>query len=418
MIQTLPKYQQFIKNKVIDLPSEILIENSNLPFPITSSAQLICQDSFWENQLHTYFKDFHVKIPLFSISSFDKKSASPSLLSAMYYGGYIFSKCHETEVWDYMKKFATQNIKRIIKKASIDNLRALIIHTHISQWIGDLSLVKCLQAHTTRMSYMLGLHLDPKNLSSTDRYNRSLLFCAVKTINIGFSGSQNCTTSYLTELGTESPNLYDPGWQVPVQNSPNYSENVLENQLYALSLVEHFKFVDLIIKAMWFPSFYNLETNTFNNIWNSKVTKLNEIYNSTMLAFENMKLEYVDFQDKVETHETQLKLTYQEAIIEMYELLKHKNKNLLPCEVTSILDHCHSMYQIFSSKNDTTPVANFFANIIGMHYLNIYPKCTPEEKVRTKQRLQDLILYIKNSFYSYFSLNYLILKTGYDLLNE
>ncbi|KXN64720.1 hypothetical protein CONCODRAFT_80920 [Conidiobolus coronatus NRRL 28638] len=111
-------------------------------------------------------------------------------------------------------------------------------------------------------------------------------------------------------------------------------------------------------------------------------------------------------------------MTYHEAIIEMYELLKHRNKILQPSEVSVALDHCHELHHALSSAEEYSPYFQYFAHIIGLHYLNIYPKCSSSEKQRTKQKLLDLILFMRDKFYPYFSLSYLILKTGYDSLDE
>ncbi|KXN70171.1 hypothetical protein CONCODRAFT_78991 [Conidiobolus coronatus NRRL 28638] len=356
--------------------------------------------------------------PLFSIQSFDKNKAPPTLLFAIYFCAYQFSKEQHVELSEYMEKLAVQNIKKLVRKASVDNVRALIIHTFIAQLGGKLSLAKSLQAHLTRVSYLLGVHLDCSKLCPITHFNRDQVLCAVRNVNLGLSGSNNFSPNYLTEFGKEECDIYSPKWQLPNPSSPIYFENPLENQLYSLCLIEFYKYTVNLIKTIYFPSFSKLEKNTFNRIWHSKVSDLKTNHESILQALNELKTSFADYGANVEPFKTQVKMTYYNAVIDMYEILKHKNESFKPREVSSILDICHELYQVHISASNYNPYFQLYSHIIGFHYLNVYPKCTPTEKVRTKQRLQDLILFMKDKFSSHFSLNYLILKAGYDAIND
>jgi hypothetical protein len=356
--------------------------------------------------------------PLFSIRSFSKKTASPTLLSAIYFCAYQFRKQHQNEISEYIEKLAAKNIIKIVKNATIDNARALVIHMFIAKLGGKLTLVKSLQAHLSRMSYLLGLHLNYAKMSPIDRYNRNLLFHVARTINIGLSGSHNFAPNYITEFGSEDSNLYDPKWQLPSPHSPIYFKNPIENQLYSLCLSQFFKFTHTSARNIWFPSFHNKEASTFNNIWNSKADTIKTVYKDIIQGLEELKLNYSEFRQKVESLETHVKIGYHEIMIEMYEILKHKNKLLQPGDIASILHHCHELYKIITTSSDYSPYFQVFCHIVGLHYLNVYPKCTATQKQTTKQKLQGLILFMKDKFQHHFSLNYLILKTGYDLIDE
>jgi hypothetical protein len=392
--------------------------NLVLPFPLTSALQLLCQESFWDELISIYFNEFHIMCPLFSIQSFNKKTASPALLSAIYFSAYNFSKHKPKEISDYMGKLAAQNIKKIVKNTSIDSLRALVIHMFIAQLEGKLTLAKSLQAHLTRMSYLLGLHLDCSKLSPIERYNRNILYCFVRTANIEFSVPYNFSPSYLTEFGKENLNLYDPKWQLPTPSSPIYFKNQAENRLYSLSLTIFSKFCNILIKNIHVRAFYNLETNYFNRIWKSKSNNLKIIFESTSKELDQLKVDFPEFRAKVDSFQTLAKIQYHDCVIDMYEMLKHKNKSLKPCEISAILEHCHGLYLAIAAAQDYNPYFQFYAHIIGLHYLNIYSKCSESEKLTTKQRLKDLILFVKDKFFSYYSLNYLLLRTGIDALDD
>ncbi|KXN66706.1 hypothetical protein CONCODRAFT_11393 [Conidiobolus coronatus NRRL 28638] len=401
-IQSLPKFQHFIKNKVLDLPTDSISNIKLLPFPLTRLLQLLYQKSFWDELLLQYFKEFHPMNPLFSIQLFNQKTATPTLLNAMYYCAYQSSKNCPYEITEYMDKLADQNIKKIVKNASIDNVRALIIHTILAQWGGNLALAKSLQAHPSRMCYLLRLHLNYNKLLQSDCYNRDILFCMARSCNIGLSSSYNFTPSYIESYKKPGPYLYDKKWQL------------LELDCSTL----FFKFVNVTSITIWFPILFKLETNSFHKTWTYKIKELKELYESTAQTLDSLKEKYYLYKSTIAPFETMLKMTYHEAVTEMYELLKHKNKILQPTEISIILDHCHELYHVLSTAEEYSSFFQFFAHVIGLHYLNIYPKCSSLEKQRTKQRLLNLLLFMKDKFHPYFSLNYLLLKTGYNSLDE
>jgi hypothetical protein len=380
--------------------------------------QLLYQSSFWDELLLLYFEEFHPMSPLFSIQSFDQKTASPTLLSAMYYCAYQFSKKRSSEITEYMNKLAEQNIKKIVRNANIDNMRALVIHTNLAQWGGNLILANSLQAHLTRMSYLLGLHLNYAKLSQIDRYNRDVLYCMARIRNVGLYGSHNFAPSCISSCKKSDPYLYDAKWQLPGSSSIIYSDNHQKNLLYSYCSTIFFKFADVSSNTVWLPLYFNLESNNFCETWTCKIKELKDLYESTVQVLNDLKEKYYIFKSAITVFEISVKMIYHEAIIDMYEALKHINTILQPSEISIMLEHCHELYNVLNSAENYSPYFQFFAYVIGLHYLNIYSKCSPSEKQRTKRRLLDIILFMKGNFLKHFSLNYLVLKTGYDLLSK
>jgi hypothetical protein len=417
-IQSMPKFQYFIQSSTADLPSCSMTQSTVLPYPLTNPLQLLYQESFWNELIAIYFTEVHPKCPLFSIKAFDHKKASPLLLSAMHYCAYKFMKVQPSELTEYMEKYKEQNIKKIVKKVSIDSLRALVIHTYMAHWGGQIELTKSLESHVCRMSYLLGLHLNYKNMASIDRYNRKVLLRLILRANRNLSGSLCFTPNRLIELEKDHDILYNQKWQIPSSHSLIHSPNQLENQLYSLCLTQFFKFTDIAGITIWFPSFFKLEMATFNLIWQSKVDTLKDIFENTLQGFEILKIKHKDFKSSIESFEVQVKMQYHEAVIELYELLKQKNKSLKPKEISCILNHCNGLYKVLIMHKNYSPYFLFFAHIVGLHYLNIYPKCSNTEKLKTKQKLKYLLLFMKDKLYSQYSLNYLILKMGYDTLSD
>jgi hypothetical protein len=336
----------------------------------------------------------------------------------MYYCAYQFSKQRPNEITEYMDKLANQNIKKIVKNATIDNIRALIIHSSSAQFRGNLVLLKSLQAHLSRMCYLLGLHLNYNKLLPVDRYNRDLLFCMARTCGIRTSRSYNFAPNYLTNYKKSEPHLYDTKWQLPQSNSLIYSINEIENGLYSRCITTYFKFINISTDIAWFPSFFKLEANNFRKTWTYKIKELKDLYETSAKILKDLIDKHYIYKSTIAPFKAYLKAAYYEALIEMYEILKHRNMTLQPIEVSIILEHCHNLYHVLVTGENYGPYLQYLAHFIGLHYLNIYPKCSSLEKQRTKQRLLDLILFMKDKLYSHFNLNYLILKTGYDSLDD
>ncbi|KXN65247.1 hypothetical protein CONCODRAFT_80828, partial [Conidiobolus coronatus NRRL 28638] len=236
--------------------------------------------------------------------------------------------------------------------------------------------------------------------------------------DISLSGSHNFTPNYLASYKKPESYVYDIKWQLPGPNSIIYSEDEMKNQLYSHCVTLFFKFANISSNTAWFPLFFKLEASDFYKTWNYKIKELKDLYESSVQTLNDLKKEHYLYKSAIAPFETYLKIAYYASVIEIYDVLKHRNKVLQPSEISIILDHCHDLYHTLTTAEEYCPYFQYHAHVIGLHYLNIYPKCSSSEKQRTKQRLIDLILFIKDNFYSYFSLNYLILKTGYDSLDE
>jgi hypothetical protein len=336
----------------------------------------------------------------------------------MYFCAYQFSTSQPKEVSEYMEKLEQRNTKKILRNVTLDNVRALAIHTAMAQWGGKIELAKSLQSHLSRMSYLLGLHLDYNKLSPIDRYNRNILFCVVRTVNIELSGSRNFAPNYLTEFGSIKASLYDPKWQLPNSDSPLCFNSPLENQIYSLCIAQFFKFNDITSRKMQLHLFYNKEASIFNSIWNSKVNEIKMIFEDTIRSLKELKLVHKEYRQNIDPFEARVRMVYHESMINMYEVLKHKFNSLSSRDITNILEHCYHLQQEIATISSYNIYSQFFAHIVGLNYLSVYSKCTTIQKQITKHRLQELIIYMNEWFVPNFSLNYLILKTGFESLDE
>jgi hypothetical protein len=418
-IQNIPKFKHFIDTKIETLPP---VTNAfkiyYMPMPIARPLQLIYQQSFWDSLLEVYFEEFHTVYPVFSIKSFNPKTCSSNLLSAIYYLGFNFQTEYHEDLKNYMDKYAELTVKKTLKSDNLENCQALFIFAYIKYLSGDLEGAKFLQAYLTRMAYSLGLHLDCKHLPPVVRYNRKLTFTNIKWININIAGSYNFAPNYLTEYGESDVTLFDPRWQKPDETTYINYNTEDENEAYSTSITVFHKFQDACADLIWIPSFYSLESDSFMASWNSRLKKLSQLFGKSTLAFLTLKQKFKKHTSKLQINENQVKMHYHFCILELYEILKHRNNGLKPDQQTIVLSNCDALFDCLKESNIPSPFLQVYAYLVALHYLNIYPHSFSLQKKRTKERLQQVINYLKGKFLKIFSLNYLMLEVGFDLIEE
>ncbi|KXN70158.1 hypothetical protein CONCODRAFT_7298 [Conidiobolus coronatus NRRL 28638] len=268
------------------------------------------------------------------------------------------------------------------------------------------------------MAYALGLHLDCKYFAPIDRYNRKLLFTNIKWININISGSHNFSPCYLTEYGGSNVSLFEPKWQKPDETTFIYFDGIDENEAYSICITEYHKFQDICTNLVWFPSFYNIESKKFMGSWNSRMRKLSEAYGKCNLSFIKLKQKYRIYYYKILAIENQVKMFYHFSTLQLYELLKHRNNGLKPDQQAMVLSNCDALFDCLRESNIPSPFLQVYAYLVGLHYLNIYHQSISLQKKRTKERLKQVLNYLETKFLKLFSLNYLMLKVGCELIDD
>jgi hypothetical protein len=115
--------------------------------------------------MESYFKYFHPCVPLFNLVNFDPKTASESLLSAIYFASFTFQPGHPGEIYCYMQNYAKCNIKKILYKVNLTNAQTLGIYAHAFYLNGNSLLTRACISHFGRMCYALGINVDRKKIA-------------------------------------------------------------------------------------------------------------------------------------------------------------------------------------------------------------------------------------------------------------
>jgi hypothetical protein len=123
--------------KLIEIQSYILSPckkgNTNTKsLSYTSPLQILANQSYWSSLLETFFQRIHTMYPIISIKHFNPKTASQSLLTAMYYAGYKLQPEHSNEVNSYMDNYALNSLKYLFRSCSLTAIQALYILCNLS----------------------------------------------------------------------------------------------------------------------------------------------------------------------------------------------------------------------------------------------------------------------------------------------
>jgi hypothetical protein len=419
-LQKFPKFKKLIEYTREDIE---FIHNSQdyPPTPYTSPLQVLSKSSYWDNLIKVFFTLFHPLSPVFSIKSFNPGTASQSLLSAMYYCGYKYQPDQPAEVTAYMNNYAEKNIKQLIRGCSLSNAQALAIYSLVYHMEGNISLAQTCQAHATRISYALGLHLDSKIFTTAIRYNRRVLFSKIRSANISFSGFHNLSPSYLTEFGELNPSLILSEWQNPQQCSFIDIKDGLEDFIYSECCTQFIKFNNLYNYNIWNSKINTSRDSIFKSEWNRSYKTISKAYLDYIKVFQSLSSKYPRFKEKIIMYEVHLTMYYHQFMIELYSILKTKLIELNQNEITKILYHCDSLLNFTLSKNgklEFNPMTQFFIYFTGFSYLNLYPIANLNDKELIKSKLCTIIDSI-GSRDQLSNLNYLLLKSGYkSIVND
>jgi hypothetical protein len=316
-----------------------------------------------------------------------------------------------------MNAYSEKNIKKVTKRVSMSNARALVIYTFFKNLMGDVNMAKHCLGHLNHMSFALGLHLDCKQLSPIEQYNRKLLFSKIKVVNDNVNGLHKLTPLCIKEYGDFDLSIYDPKWQTPDSSCIINFTNPEENLVYAVCMTSYNKFVHIYVQLAWSPFFDTNDTLSFMGQWQKSIDYFNNLFNEIIEGYVVLKSKYSRSIPKIMAFEFQIQLIYHQRMIDMYAILKRKATKLTAKQHASILDHLEILFEHIIACPVYHPLVHYFAFLTGFHYLNIFPKSTNVQKKEIKMRLTRLVNYITKRFLLRYSLNYLILKLGLNLIS-
>jgi hypothetical protein len=412
--QGIPRIQNFVNDHKILFKESYIKSNSVIISVVARPLLSILHEEFWQGLMESYFKLFHPICTLFSLVDFDPKTAPESLLSAIYFGGFITSANRSEEIRSYMNCYAIANIRKILFRVNLSSAKALGIYSFAFYINGNSKLSRVCLSHFARMNHALGITVDRKNLPLLDQYNRKIV---CNNMSIYYYWAKLGPSSY--EVACEDKkseiDIYDPKYQCP-----NLSLNLCSDEyicaIYSVFCTQFAKLSDFSSHTN--SKFCKYEINRIKNEIESIIIKANEIYNDakvTLQSLINLKPEY---KSNTLIFLEMIKSPYIVSILSIYSKMLEVSKHRYLTLIKDILDKSAELWGLLSSNSDFIYIYGWSTYTVAFHLIQVYPHCSKEQKKVVVTILDSMIsLYYKEGL-SCNSTNFLILYTQFNLIKR
>ncbi|KXN64933.1 hypothetical protein CONCODRAFT_13672 [Conidiobolus coronatus NRRL 28638] len=381
-LQNIPRIQSFMKAHKNQPKESCYRPNSKSTSVTARPLLLILQEAYWKSLMESYFKYFHPCRPLFNLVNFNPKTASESLLSAIYFAGFIIQPNPPDEIYSYMQSYAICNIKKILFKVSLSNAQALGIYSYAFYLSGNSSLSRVCLAQFGRICHVLGISIDRKKLPILDQYNRKLAFNNVK---LYYKWEKLGTPPYglISQDDEFDLDVYEPAYQLP-NSSLNLYNNNYENIAYSIFCCQFAKLSNLCV-------IINTKCRKYDYI-QAKIAieelniKTNEIYYNAKSSLENIINLIPDHKINITVYLHLVKCSYIICILCIYSKMLEISNNRNLSIVQAIVDIGIELWDLISNNTYLINVWSWGPYIISFHLIQVYSLCTPNQ-----QRAKDLI---------------------------
>jgi hypothetical protein len=398
----------------INTPSEIHSKSKSKFSPIIARPLLlILQETFWRSLMESYFKYFHPFRPLFNLVNFNLKTASDSLLSAIYFGGFVTLPNTSDELRSYMKAYATTNIKKMLFNVNLSSAQALCIYSHAFYLLGDYSLSRACCFHFGRMGYALGVNINRKSLAILDQYNRKLVYNTMKLY-------YNWTKLEISQYSLSSKedefdlDIYDPAYHLP-NSSLNLHNNDYESVAYSIYCCAFTKLSNFSVAIN--SKLCKYEVETINEEIDKFNRTANEVYNDAKLTLEALIDISAEYKNQILTYLVMIKLTYIICKLcinsKQFEISKNRNLSI----IQDILESGTELYEIISNNKYIIDVWSWGLYIAPFYLIQIYPHCTKNQKKTVDFILRSTVDMCHNEGFNCKPVNLLILDSQFKLIN-
>jgi hypothetical protein len=410
-LQSIPRVRSFISQHKNQFEASKK-SKSQLDSVLGRPLLLVLQNDFWKGLMESYFKYVHHTCMLFSLVDFNPKTAPESLLSAIYFAGYIIQPNRSEEVFSYMKAYAICNIKKIQFRVSLSSVQALAIYCFAFLFNGDASLSRVCLSHFGRMSYALGINIHRKNLPDLAQYNRRLV-CNFTKSNYNWTKLVPSKYTFVSEEDEDYFDVYDPKYQLlcydlKIGNSEH------KNILYSIFCCQFNKLINLISDVYYKLGKYDskrikLEIESLN-------IKTIEEYKSIKFTFESLMITFPECKKEISLYLELIKAPYIPCILcinsKMVQLSINTNHSVIKTIVNSSIE----LLEVVSNHSYLLNIWKWGPDIIAFCLLQTYPNCTKKQRKTVLSVLKLIIdLYHKYDF-NFNSINYLILKSQFNKL--
>ncbi|KXN66010.1 hypothetical protein CONCODRAFT_12237 [Conidiobolus coronatus NRRL 28638] len=326
--------------------------------------------------MESYFKFFHPTRTLFSLADFDPKSAPESLLSAIYFAGFISSPSRSEEIISYMHSYAIANIKKILFRVSLSSAQALSIYSFAFYLNGNSKLSRVCLSHFARMNHILGLTVNRKNLPLLDQYNRKIL-CNYMRLYYGWTKLGPSSYEVTCEVEETGLDIYDPKYQY-LNPSLNLYNNEYLSTLYSVFCTQLAKLTNFHTAINL--KFCNYESKMIEKEIESLGIKAKKIYMNAKVTLESLsdlvpeyKYETSIYLEMIKGPYILLNLCINSKIL---ELSNYRNLD----KVKDIINNCIDGWELFSNNSSLDELYSWGPHIVAFNLIQIYPYCSKSQK--------------------------------------
>ncbi|KXN68266.1 hypothetical protein CONCODRAFT_9495 [Conidiobolus coronatus NRRL 28638] len=412
-LQSIPKIQSFMsfhKNE----SKECYRSKFQLISVIARPLLLILQETFWTGLMWSYLKYVHPFRPLFNLVNFDPKSASKSLLSAIYFAGFITQTNHSIEIYSYMQGYAMCNIKKMLFKINLSNAQALGIYAHAFYLNGNYSLSRVCLSHFGRMCNALGTGINRKKLHILDQHNRKLVHNIVK-LYYNWEKLGRPPYGLASQEDEFDLDIYEPKYQLPNSNL-NLCNNDYEGAAYSVFCCQFTKISNFTVVVN--SKFCQHDSNIIKMEIESLSSKANEIYNNTILTLEPMINLIPEYKNRITEYLNLVKCSFIVCMLCIHSKMLESSENSNLGIIQNILDKGIELWELMSSNKYLIDIWSFGPFIAGFHLIQIYPLCANNQKEKVLYILKSIIQLYYREGYNINSMNFLLLQTQLKLIND
>ncbi|KXN67491.1 hypothetical protein CONCODRAFT_10433 [Conidiobolus coronatus NRRL 28638] len=352
--------------------------------------------------------------PFGRLSNFDPKTASKSLLSAIYFAGSVTQYNLPEEVKSYMHTYAIINIKKILFTVNISNIQALAIYSYAYYINGNSSLSRVYLSHFTRMGHALGISIRRENLSVLDQHDRKLIY---NHIRLYYIWAKLGPSSYevVAEDNEEDFEIYDPNFQFP-NPSLNLCNNEYEATLYSIFCCQIAKINDFNVINI--SKFCKYDSKRIKMEIEGLNSKANEIYNDAKLTLESVINLSPEYKSLTSIYLGLIKAIYFLCILCINSKMLEISKKRDPEVIQTILDKSIELWGLISSNTIFIDIWIWGPYVVGFHLIQIYPYCSKKQKKSITFILNSIINLFYKEGYNYNTIHFVILKTQFNLINN
>jgi hypothetical protein len=351
---------------------------------------------------------------LFNLASFDLKTTPESLLSAIYFAGFLMQPNHHEEVISYMQAYAICNIKKISFMAKLSSVQALGIYAYALALTGNPSLSRLCLHHLFRIGDAIGISINRKNMPELDQYNRKIAYSEM-LIYSNWTKLGASIYNTLSEKDGTNIDIYNPKYQLPNTNL-NIHSNDHERIIYSIFCIELRKNHNQCVIAN------NIICNYDSNMIDIEIEKLNvktnEIFNNSKICLEAMSHVYSEYKELIRDYISLIKLPFLISSLGIYCKMIESHKNINFVTIEYIIDKCIEIWEILSNDKSVMHIWTYGPFTAAFHLIKVYPYSTKMQRKKILFMLRTIMDFYYKEGLDINSIDFLILKTQADILKD